>query len=196
MENKVVNIQDARKKKSKPWQITGTKVLSIKELAHLIGLLNKYKGERDSIVLRLLLYTGARGCEALQVRPKDLADNQVTIFGAKGSNDRTIALPVAFFREIEEFSKDMDRDQPIFKIKTRQLRRIWDKWRPNPERSLHSTRHSFAVRLYEVCNNIIAVKANLGHRNIQNSMTYLEYVETTLNMRKHITGMWNFKKVA
>jgi len=174
------------------YEITANKILSNQEIDHLFSQLNKHKGSRDSLLLRLLLFTGARGCEALKVRPVDLANNEVTVFGAKGSSDRTISIPKDFFEELTKFCKDMDSHKAIFSITTRRLRQIWALWRPNKHKGVHSTRHSVAVRLYESSENIVGVKAILGHKNVQNTMAYLTYVDTK-NMEKHLTNMWDRK---
>ena len=177
---------------SKSYEITANKLLTDQEIDNLFSLLNKHKNNRDSLLLRLLLFTGARGCEALQVRPIDLSDNQVTIFGAKRSSDRTISLQPDFFNELKEYCKDVNPYKPIFLISTRRLRQIWMHWRPNKDKGIHSIRHSVAVRLYESSNNIVGVKAILGHKNIQNTMVYLTYVDIK-NMENHLTNMWDQK---
>lgn len=173
-------------------EITAKMILTDKEISNLFSLLNRYKGNRDSLILRLILFTGARGCEALKVRPVDLVDNKVTIFGAKRSRNRSISIPKDFFDELKEFCKDMNPDKEIFSIKTRRLRQIWNDWRPNKEKGVHSIRHSVAVKLYESSENIVGVASILGHKKIENTMKYLTYVDTK-RMGKHLTNMWDQK---
>ena len=159
--------------------LTKQKFLSDEELEATFKLLNKHKGTRDSILIRLALFSGARSCEVLQVKPKDLDSNTVTIFGAKGSNDRTVPLPPEYFNELQEFIQvaGIKSDELVFPITTRHFRRIWSEWRPASKPKLHGIRHTLGVNFYRSTSDIHATKTLLGHRSYQSTFVYLDYVE-------------------
>jgi len=172
--------------------MTEGKFLTDDELNSFLTLCGKHKGTRDSIVLRFLLFTGARGIEARRVRKSDLGKRAVAIQGAKGSNDRVIALAPAFFKELQEYVTNMGDDDLIFPVAERTLRHIWHQFRPTPKKGVHALRHTFGVRLCDNSGgNVHAVKSALGHRNIQNTMIYLDYVQGQKQLRQAMKGMWN-----
>lgn len=174
--------------------ITQHKFLSDIELKRLLDQCHKHKGERDSIFLRMCLYTGARQSEVLAIRACDFQPYAVTIYGKKKSNDRTIPLDPNFYAEVmlyiqaQGFDKITDR---IFPISTRMARYIWDAYRTNPRKGLHSTRHTTGVKLYNNCKDIKAVKTMLGHKNINNTQIYVDYVEGQEKLRTATVGMWD-----
>lgn len=174
--------------------LTEEKFLTDSELTHLLALLEKHKGTRDSILLRLLLFTGARGVEIRRVRKCHIGNKSVAIQGAKGSNDRVIALSPSFFKELQEYVVNMGDDDVIFPVAERTLRHIWHQFRLNPRKGVHALRHTFGVRLCDNSGgNVHAVKSALGHRNIQNTMVYLDYVQGQKQLRQAMKGMWNGK---
>lgn len=167
------------------------------ELKALLTLLERHKGTRDSILLRLLLFTGARGIEIRRVRKCDIGKKAVSIQGAKGSNDRVIELTPAFHKELQVYVADMAAEDLIFPVAERTLRHIWHQYRPNPKKGVHALRHTFGVRLCDNSGgNVHAVKSALGHRNIQNTMIYLDYVQGQKQLKKAMKGMWNVDSAA
>lgn len=174
--------------------MTEGKFLSDEELNSLLTLCEKHKGTRDSILIRFLLFTGARGIEVRRVRKCDLGKKSVFIQGAKGSNDRVIALSAKFFKEVQEFAAKLDDNDLVFPVAERTLRHIWYQYRPNPKKGVHALRHTFGVRLCDNSGgNVHAVKSALGHKNIQNTMIYLDYVQGQKQLRKAMAGMWKGK---
>lgn len=165
------------------------KFLTEEELKKQMDLLNQHQGERDSILLRLILFTGARTAEVIKVRKKDLAGGAVFITAVKKSNNRNVPVPAKFFRELQDYAKDLNDDDLLFPFQTRHVRRIWDQWRV-VKKGAHCLRHTFGVRLYDNRKDIHATKTALGHRNIQNTMVYLDFVEGQEKLKNSIKGMW------
>ena len=161
------------------------------ELGQLLTLLEKHKGTRDSILLRLLLFTGARGIEIRRVRKSDIGKNAVAIQGAKGSNDRVIGLTAGFHKELQAYVADMADEDLIFPVAERTLRHIWHQYRPNPKKGVHALRHTFGVKLYSNCADIHAVKTALGHVCLANTMIYLSFVEGRKKLTSAMQGMWS-----
>lgn len=176
--------------------ITESKFLSDNERDQLLATLAKYS-TRDSLLLQLILYTGARGCEILKLRSQDFSfthlGGTVTVKGAKGSNDRTIPLPSKLSTDLQKFLAGLAKGVPPFDISTRQLRNIWDQYRPNPNKGVHCLRHTAGVLLFLNCRDILVVKAFLGHKSITNTMVYLDFVLGARELKKHMKGMWGQK---
>lgn len=173
--------------------ITEAKFLTNDERERLEGSLNKHPLDRDSLVLQLILATGARSCEVLSIKTQDLnfGEGCVTITGAKGSNDRTIPLPTELLKRLVGYIKTLPAGQAkLFPFTTRYLRYIWDLYRPNPKKGIHCLRHTGGILLYLNCRDINTVRAFLGHRNINNTMVYLDYVMGVRELKKAMKGMW------
>lgn len=170
-------------------KLTKDKFLTDKELEQLNKTLQRFKNDPHSLLIRLVLFTGARSAEALQITAGDLEDGAVFIRGAKGSNDREAHVPAAFFEELTQFAKGLARDQRLFPISERHFRRIWDQWRPVAKGG-HCLRHTFGVRLYKDTRDINAVKHALGHKNIKNTMVYLDFVESNEKLKSAAESMW------
>jgi integrase len=178
--------------------LTENKFLTDNETEHLLALLKRSKGERDSIMLRIALYTGARGCELLKLTAKDFSkEGNVSIRGAKGSNDRTVPLNVEdylFSKEVAKYIEEnqLKADDRLFPISTRRLRYIWDFWRSNPNKGIHAIRHTTGLLMYLNSSDINKVKSLLGHRQINNSQIYAEFTHGPRTLKKSMKGM--FKK--
>ena len=173
--------------------LTENKFLNDEELAHLLDTCNRHLGERDSLLIRLILFSGCRGVEVRRIRKKDLTGMGVFITAAKGSNDRTLPLAPMFLKELKAYAKDMAEDTIIFNVAERTLRHVWDKWRPNKNKGVHSLRHSFGVRFFLNCENIHATQTALGHVNVESTMIYLDFVYSQQKLRKLSKGMWSRK---
>lgn len=171
-------------------KLTQNKFLNEFEIKHLKETLNRYKHDRDSILIRVALYTGARSCEILGIKKRDVKDSCITIYGRKNSNDRTIPIPNDLFRDLVIYAHDVDSEY-LFPISTRHFRRIWDQYRPNQNLGLHSLRHTFGIQLYKNCHDIYIVKSALGHRQIANTHIYLDFVQNIENLKTSILGMWS-----
>lgn len=182
--------------------LTEAKFLNDEELKTLFCLLERSKVNpktkteyRDSLLLRLALRLSGRSCEILRLRPMDLGKDTVTLWGAKGSNSRTLPLPIDLIRELKEYCKDLNPEARIFPISTRHFRRIWDHYRPNTSKGAHSMRHTGALKLYSNCRDLKAVQYMLGQKEIKNTMVYLDFVEGAQKLRSQMKGMWNKRAI-
>ena len=169
--------------------LTKDKFLTVKELKYLLSMCNRFPG-RDSILIRFLLYTGCRGCEALNVKKCDIAEGAVTIYGVKGSNDRTLPLPTEYFKELTFYSYGLEDQDILFPISIRTLRYIWNQWRTNDKKGVHALRHSFGIELYSKSKDIHLTQTALGHKSISNTLLYLRFVESQEKMKSFMNDMW------
>ena len=169
------------------YQINKQKFLSERELESLRACLkrNKFSDPRNTLIIELLLATGARRQEILNLTNKDFWKEEtygvVFIKGLKGSDDREIPIEMALFERLKAYcGQTVGR---VFPITAKRLEQIWHIYRP-VNKGLHSTRHTFAIELFKRERDLRLVQLALGHRNIQNTMVYAEYVYKTSEMSR------------
>lgn len=169
-----------------PYELKKHKYLSEPELAQLRATIERNSGDRDAVLLWLLLATGARVMEVLNIRPSDLDHAKGTVFitGSKGSKDREMPVhPDLFAALVREAAGGLK--SRVFNISYTRARQIWDLYRPVAKK-LHCLRHTFAIELYKKHRDLRLVQVALGHRNIQNTMIYADYIYSQEEMRRLI----------
>lgn len=170
------------------YALNKNKYLLDPEVERLEYILQSFKDKdpRNSTLLWLLLNTGARAQESLNLRMEDLNTFEESVFirGIKGSNDRELPLPSWLFKRLER-EAGRSGSELIFPITYNRLRQIWDLYRP-VHKKLHGLRHTFAIRLYKKTKDLRLVQVALGHRNITNTMVYADYAYTQQELRKLI----------
>ena len=156
----------------------------VDRLHHILGSF-QFKDTRNCILLWLLLHTGARAQEVLNLKPEDLNvyEQAVYIRGLKGSNDREIPLPEWLFKKLE--AEASNAKGVIFPITYNRLRQIWTLYRP-VHKKLHALRHTFAIKLFKKTKDLRLIQVALGHRNITNTMIYADYIYSQEELRKLI----------
>lgn len=166
------------------YSINKTKYLNDSEQSELIRIISGGP-ERDSLLIKLLLETGARAQEMLNIQVSDLsdADQSIYIKGIKGSNDREIPLSPELYERVKRFSSAQGSTGALFPISYPRLHQIWGLYRP-VKKKLHSLRHTFAINLYKRSKDLRLLQVALGHRNINNTMVYAEYVYSQQELRK------------
>ena len=154
------------------------------ELRRILKLFEE-KDRRDTALIELALSTGARATEVLSLTGDDLEPENQTVFikGIKGSNDREIPIKSRLFSRVN--SLKTAPNEPLFKISYPRLVQIWLSYRPCSKK-FHSLRHTFALNLYKKTKDIRLVQVALGHRSIQNTMIYADYVYTTNELKRLI----------
>jgi integrase len=171
------------------YALNKNKYLLEPEVDRLNYILQSFKDRdaRNCTMLWVLLHTGARAQEVLNLRLEDLNtfDQSVFIRGIKGSNDRELPVPQWLFERLEREAASKGSSDFIFPITYNRLRQIWDLFRP-VHKKLHGLRHTFAIRLYKKTKDIRLVQVALGHRNITNTMVYADYAYSQQELRKLI----------
>lgn len=153
---------------------------------------------RDAIMLELLISTGARTSELLNIKASDvnIGEGLVLIHGLKGSQSREIPLPQALVKKLKAFlgRNNLNSQDRLFPISARRFRQIWNKLMPHLKgdcgaqgKGLHSIRHTFAIELFKKHRDIRLVQFALGHRSINNTLVYSEYVYKSEELRKLLT---------
>lgn len=162
------------------YQITSEDYISPPEQA-LVRQAIKALPERYQVLIELALATGARESELLNIEPADLDDSEqaVQIKGLKGSLDRLIPIEPALYTRLKALAKS---GKP-FNVSAQRVRFVWGKIRPVKKR-FHCFRHTFAIDLYKRCRDVMLVKTALGHKSINNTMVYMQFVIATGDLRK------------
>ncbi len=162
------------------------KFLNSAEVKHLEQVLmdNIKTSTRDCLLLLLALKTGARATEILNIKKTDLNTHEksILIYGIKNSNNREIPIQPKLFTVLLQYVNTVQGDF-VFPISYERFVQIWHNFRP-VQKKLHSLRHTMGITLYERTKNIHLVKTALGHKSIQNTMCYLDFVESRQQLRK------------
>ena len=173
--------------KSRP-EFNKSKYLLGHEVQHLEQNLKEFVNifPRDCLLLFVALKTGARAKEILNLQASDLNEFDQTIFfrGIKNSNDRELPLPPGLFRKLMRYVKKQQQ-QNIFDVSYSRFRQIWEHYRP-VHKKLHALRHTFAIELYKKTRDLRLVQVALGHRNINNTMIYANYIYSQEELKKLI----------
>ena len=142
------------------------------------------QNHRDATLLLTALKTGARARELLNLKAEDFCPKKRTllIIGIKGSKDREVPLP-RYVSEALEFILKNQSVERIFPISYSRLLQIWHFYRPE-QKNFHSLRHTFALKAYLKTKDIKLVQLALGHRNIVNTMIYMDYAYSLTEMRR------------
>lgn len=169
------------------------KFLDDDELAALEREIYEEPIDRNKILVQLALETGARASELLAVRRKDLVEGKVKgkvyravrIYGLKGSNDREIPISSGLFSRLKGL------EDPFFDISYMRLYQIWAGFAPRKAggkrlKTFHCLRHTCAVNLYRKTKDVKLVQAVLGHRDLRNTMVYVDFVYSQDEMRRKL----------
>lgn len=171
--------------------LTPSKFLDDDEVREL--LLHLPRG-RDGLLIELGLRTGARASELLGITKADLDSRHRTVFirGLKGSNDRYVTLPRDFFDRLQRYA-DKQTGPQIFTISYSRFHQIWEHYRPS-KKKVHALRHTFAINLYRACKDLHIVKQCLGHKSLNNTMIYLNFINSHSVIDKHTDKLYGNPK--
>jgi integrase len=145
---------------------------------------------RDKILIQLALATGARASELLSITAKDLNARMrsVYIYGIKGSDDREVPISKDLFKLLQ--SLEPGPKGKLFPISYQRLYQIWNEYAPQRNalevkpKTFHTLRHTCAVRLYMKTRDIKIVQTLLGHRDLRNTMIYVDFVYKQEKLRE------------
>lgn len=170
------------------YAITKEKFLNPSELKYFYKIISKAT-PFNRLLIKMLLHTGARAQEILNIQANDLdlENKTVMIRGLKKSNDRELPLPPQLFAKLLEQSR-VEPTRPVFDISYIRLYQIWNEHCPTRGKGPHAARHTVGINLYKKHNNLNLVKLVLGHKSITNTIIYSEYVFKTSELRKLVCG--------
>lgn len=168
------------------------KILTDEELSIVKRNIESDPSSVKSILLEYIMVTGIRAEEALALEKSHLNDQYkaVWIIASKGSVNRMMPLSKEMYTKLKTLAANTSGDK-LFPFSYQTLKMAWYNYSPKScrgknksnSKGVHSLRHTFAVNLYRRCKNIRAVQVALGHKNIENTMVYMTYVETVSELR-------------
>jgi len=139
---------------------------------------------RDRLLVRLALKTGMRRSELANLERQHVHNDFLVVIGGKGGKDRIIPTAPAISQVLQDFIKDMEPDEKIFKLKaaciSNKIRQFAKKAGLNGFHT-HTMRHKFATSLLEKGANIKVVQELLGHENLATTEVYLSIVDQGLH---------------
>jgi integrase/recombinase XerC len=161
-------------------EITERKFLSPQEILGLQDNL-RYADLKFKLMFTFLLNFGMRRAELCQLRVCDIDQDNwlLNIRGVKRSKNRVFPIPPPILPDLKLFLRSIDRldEESLFNVPVSTLRDHWYNLRPKGcKKGIHSLRHTFAIALFRSSRDIKLVQTCLGHRNINNTMVYADYV--------------------
>lgn len=173
------------------YQLTPSKYLNEAEVEELE---RAFDTSTNSILIEMGLKCGGRASEILNIRKSDLDVYHRSVFirGLKGSDDRTVFLPTDLFGRLLLHSK-RTAGELLFPYSYDKFRDAWMRFRPSGKK-LHCLRHTFALRVYNTTKDINLVKYLLGHRNLNNTMIYLNYSYSVSEQKNYLERMYGNAK--
>ena len=162
---------------------------------HLPAVLSKQECQRllatpvllkHRVILALIYSTGLRMNEARLLKLKDIdADRmQIHVRQGKGCKDRYVTLSKILLRLLKQYYKKCKPQVYLFNgqnprepLGQRTMASVLNqsalKAELTKDVSLHTLRHSFATHLLEDGVDLISIKEQLGHSQVQSTMIYL-----------------------
>ena len=188
------------------------KVLSEDEQEKLLNQPNpRYvTGQRNHLLLKLMLDTGLRLSEATSLKWKDinLMTGQLKVVEGKGAKDRVLWLNEKDLNLLKEWKERQTKEAEmnlkyVFtamskgtlgnKLDNRYVQDMVKRYAAKAEIgkkvSPHMLRHTFATDLLRQTGNVRLVQKSLGHEQLNTTMIYTHIVDTELERE-----MKNFRK--
>lgn len=179
------------------------RLMSKKELSRLISALNKEENKTFSLVVKFLLFTGARVSEALNARWTDIDRDQKTwkilAMNSKSKTRRAIALSDSAIAVLDQL-KTEGKSEWLF-TSTRGGGRLttiskrWGKFRSRkdvdlPSTRLHDLRHMHASMLINSGHSLYVVQQALGHSDPKVTARYSHLSTATLQAAANSVGAY------
>ena len=146
--------------------------------------------EKHKIAFALAYGSGLRISELISVQQRDidLIRKTVHVRDGKGGYDRFVPISDDFIRGYTKYLQSHNIHNYVFpgqvkgsaiSISAMQHALITARRKAGilKQISMHNMRHSYAVHFLEDTGDLLKLKQYLGHRDINNTMTYLKYVQ-------------------
>ncbi|OCL28601.1 integrase [Orenia metallireducens] len=158
--------------------------------------------ERNRVMIKLILDTGLRRAEAINLRWNDinLMSGKLKVVQGKGAKDRILWVQEETLEELKHWKErqvdELTKREAVNKYNLVFTTLTGNKLNPNnfykvvngysqkagivKEVSPHTLRHTFATDLYRETKNIRLVQKALGHEDLSTTMIYTHIVDDEL----------------
>ena len=186
------------------WIMTPDKFLSDKEYQTLMKTLSdaaevgamkgRKKQIRDYMIIDLALNSGLRVAEIASLQNEDLhitkGNSQIFVREGKGRKSHLVMIGNDLRRHIKKFLSVQHTENPYLFISERspqmtttaiqKIFKFWAKKAGLPSHhSIHSCRHTYAVRLYKSSGyNLRLVQKQLAHSSISTTQVYADVIDS------------------
>lgn len=157
--------------------------------AEISVIISACRNIRERAILTLLAYSGIRNAElcGLRVRDVDFGGNVIHIIQGKGSKSRTVCISGDCTRVLLEYLGRYPRSENEFLFTTLRTGRQYSTYalrqlvktvssRTNIHKRVypHIFRHSLATAMLNRGANLLTIKEQLGHADIETTMIYIK----------------------
>jgi len=132
--------------------------------------------KRNYLLLLTLWKTGMRNSELVNLKKKDIKDDEIIIRRGKGNKPRMIPLDSHLGDLLTYHSADLTNEDLLFPLSTAQVRNITHKYQGVEDVHPHTFRHSFAVHCLLQGMNIRSLQIILGHSDLATTAVYLDLI--------------------
>ncbi len=185
------------KKKSKQWQVSPERVMSLQESKQLLKycedryLADLAKGRKTWVkhymLVDLALKSGLRVSEIRDLKVSDLNLSKtpnIHVQHGKGKKSRHVPIDLALKKHLKEYIDNFDLSPDDFLLKNHSGKQISRQGLEKniyaivekaglPRYSIHCFRHTYATMHYRKNKNLHKLRKNLGHSRIETTTVYL-----------------------
>ena len=148
----------------------------------------KTASRRDYLILKVLWESGMRVSELAALTPRDLEPQNHAIIIRNGKGNKARRVYVDYKTDTMAMlcewilTMKVPEDEPIFGVKTNQLRNIVKKYGLHADVNIHphSFRHSFAINMVRQGTDLRRVQQLLGHTNLNTTAVYLQFKDADM----------------
>jgi len=177
------------------------------EIHKFIKAIDEYKfshkiGARNRLILKIILYTGIRVSEAINLLKKDIIlDNDIYLIQVRGKGNKPRVVMVkkdVIEKDLIEWDSIRDCNDGLFFCNSkgnkltqayisRQVEQILSSIGIRKEKNgAHLLRHSFATLLYQKHKDLVLVQEALGHADLNTSRIYTHFDKDRLKKATEI----------
>lgn len=139
------------------------------------------------LMLGLLIYTGIRIQELLDIRKHDVntTTGEIIIRG-KGMKERKVITAPDNAQELEAYMRNLRADSFIFGCTSQREARyevhaILKRHSQAPQLSPHAIRHTFATEVAKQGSNVTTLAKMMGHNSIKTTQQYIDLTQNNIN---------------
>lgn len=187
------------------------KYLEVDECKLLLESIDTDFTERDYCIATMLLNTGMRLSELINIDLSDIKDNTIKLHG-KGNKERNIYMNEAVKEALQDYLKEREKlpqiiDKQALFLSRRTKKRLSGRrveqiitgalkaaGLADKGYSVHKLRHTAATLMYSNGVNILAIQEILGHEELSTTQIYTHIANKEVQNAMEQSPMANFKR--